>query len=168
MQITYTLNQQDFVEAFQAHRNSRPWLKWGMRFVLMLACVALATATLAAVIMKSSLPMANFLPLSIWGFLCFGVYWGSARWAAYKQFKHQPSAQGPRTLILDDSGMHWKWDGGTADIHWKNYLRWVEGKDQFLLYVSPVVFNVLPKRSLSAGQTTEFRETLQRHIVAQK
>ncbi len=66
--------------------------------------------------------------------------------------------------MFDAEGTHWRWDGGSADIEWKNYIRWVEGKGQILLYRSPATFEMLPTRALLPEQLTELREMLGREI----
>jgi hypothetical protein len=88
--------------------------------------------------------------------------------AARKQFNQQPGAHGPRTFLLDDWGVHARWNGGSIDVEWKNYIQWVESSKHVLLYLSPFLFNILPKRSLSSDQMTELRRILKRQIVARK
>jgi hypothetical protein len=55
-------------------------------------------------------------------------------------------------------------DGGSADIDWKNFLKWQESKTQFLLYTSPVAFNMIPKRVLTHEQISEVRLALSQNI----
>ena len=59
---------------------------------------------------------------------------------------------------------HWRWDDGSSDILWKNYIRWTEGDKQILLYSSPACFSMLPKRALNPAQLTELREILKQKI----
>jgi hypothetical protein len=86
-----------------------------------------------------------------------GLLWGLPRWNASRQFLKQPGAQGERSVLLDGSGVHWHWNGGSSDIAWKNYVRWLEGKKQFLLYTSPACFNIIPKRGLTPDEIIELR-----------
>jgi hypothetical protein len=76
----------------------------------------------------------------------------------------QPGAQGQRNVLLDGSGVHWRWDGGCADIEWKNYVRSLEGKKQFLLYTSPACFNIIPKHALTPQELIELRALLKENI----
>jgi hypothetical protein len=68
--------------------------------------------------------MSNLWPLLVlmafWIVLLRVSPWLGAR----TQFRKQPSAQVPKTLSLDGSGVHWRWDGGSADIDWKNFTKW--------------------------------------------
>ena len=69
---------------------------------------------------------------------------------------------------LDASGAHWKWNGGSSDVEWRNYIRSVEGTDQILFYTSPVCFNILPKRAIGPQQLAEVRGVLQQNIQGKK
>jgi hypothetical protein len=71
---------------------------------------------------------------------------------------------GPRNTTLDEKGVSWKWDGGSADVEWKNFHRWQESKTQFILYTSPMMFNMLPKRALTTEQISAVRVLLTEHV----
>ena len=92
------------------------------------------------------------------------LLWVLPRWNMRRQFRKQPGAHGARTLLLDSAGTHWHWNGGSSDIEWKNYIRWVEGQNQILLYTSPACFNILPKRTLETQQLDEVRGLLTQNI----
>jgi hypothetical protein len=87
-------------------------------------------------------------------------------WTMRRQFRKQPGAHGPRKVLLDSSGAHWRWNGGSADVEWKNYIRSVEGRNQILFYTSPACFNIVPKRALETEQLSEVREMLKQNIHA--
>ena len=166
MEITYELTQKDFTQAFFAHRNRKPVMKWTRRIIILLLIglfvFLLFGATLAHNI-RPLLPMFGIIIL--WIAVASGVtYW----WSARRQFRKQPGAQGQRSLLLDASGTHWRWDGGNSDVEWKNYIRTVEGKDQILFYTSPVCFNILPKRALAPEQLPEIRDLLKQNIPASR
>ena len=63
-------------------------------------------------------------------------------------------------MCVDNVGVQWEWGSGSASVEWKNFIRVVESKRQFLLYSSPACFNVLPKRALTPAAMSEFRELL--------
>ena len=93
------------------------------------------------------------------------LLWVFPRWNMKRQFRNQPGAQGPRTVIFEADGAHWRWDGGSSDVAWKNYIRWVEGKGQILFYTSPACFNILPTRGLQPEQMVALREMLKQNIA---
>ena len=149
MQIAYELTQQDFIEAYSVHRTRNKfskwtWLlfKWMVGFMTVISLLALAILHNA----QTTKELLPFLGLLIFWWLFLAVL---PRWTMRRQFLKQPGAKGPRTLSMDDAGVHWRWNGGSADVDWKNYIRTVEGKNLFLFYTSPACFNILPKRGCS-------------------
>jgi hypothetical protein len=89
-------------------------------------------------------------------------------WSARRQFLKQPGARGARTVLFDDIGAHWRWNGGSSDIEWKNYVRSVEGKNQILLYTSPACFNIVPKRALGKEDLIRVLALLRQRIPAER
>lgn len=163
MQVTYELTQRDFYDGVIACRN-RGYRKWLMRVIVTLVLGFALLAVVVLIVRPGSEALSNLAPL----FLLVGFWalliWGWPLWTARNQFSKQPSAHGPHTLRVDDAGVHWQWDGGTADIQWKNLIRWQETKTLILLYSSPVCFNLVPKRALTAEDVTQFRAFLADHI----
>lgn len=102
-------------------------------------------------------------------FYLLGLFYGCAFlwilpwWAARMLFSKQPM-QGPQTLTLDTTGAHWHWDGGSSVLAWKNFMRWYEGKSGFLLYTSPAIFHIVPKRAFSEQEVQDFRGLLSREV----
>jgi hypothetical protein len=145
VEITYKLTQRDFFDSMIAHRNRSRLAKWSFRIMLSIALLAGAIGIIALVTQPTSQLSINaiiLIALAIFWALC---KWAAPWWSARNQFRKQPSAQGPRILMLDSTGTHWRWDGGTADVEWKNVIRYLEGKNEFLLYSSPAAFNMVPE-----------------------
>ncbi len=164
MQITYELTQKDFFHCFVAHRNRSFFAKWSFRIVISIV-FALAGAGLFLLVLQPSFQvLSNLAPLLGLAALWAVLMWASPWWMARTQFLKQPAAHGPRTLLLDSAGVHWRWDGGSADIEWKNLIRFLESKNHFLLYSSPVCFDIVPKSALAPEQLADFRSLLAQHI----
>jgi hypothetical protein len=166
MTLTYELVQRDFYEAFIAHRNRSAWTKWFLRFMVLVLILAIGSIVLGAVLVRDF----HFAKNNAFSLLVLAVFWIFFLWgqpwlAAKNQFGKQPSAQGPRTMLLDGVGTHWKWNGGSADIEWKNFVRFHETKNQFLLYSSPACFNIIPKRALTADQINTFRKLVAENML---
>jgi len=164
MQVTYELTQKDFTEAYTAHRNGRVVTRWSRRIFVSIM-VLVGAIGLLGFLMKPTVQTARDLaPLLGLIAMWIGVLWFLPRWQMRRQFLQQPGAHGSRSLILDDSGAHWKWNGGSSDVEWKNYIRSVEGKNQILFYTSPACFNILPKVSLNPDQLSELRALLAQNM----
>jgi hypothetical protein len=165
MEISYELTQKDFFDSLIAHRNGSTFRKWTFRLT---ACFIFLVATMGLLTLihrpQNAATRADLLPMfivvALWGL----VLWGGPRLSARSQYAKQPSAQGARTLGTDATGVHWRWSGGASDVEWKTYMRYVESKSQFLLYLSPATFNMVPKRALTPEQLSEFRTLLAQNI----
>ena len=168
MQITYELTQKDFTEAYIAHRNRKAWRKWA-RWTFVSIAGLFTAIILFGFLVKPSWEQAKVLmPFLVIVMMWIGVLWLLPWWTMRRQFLQQPGAQGPRILTLDDSGVHWKWNGGSSDVAWKNYVRSLEGKNQILFYTSPACFNILPKRVLAPEQLGELQSLLEEKIANPK
>ena len=158
--------QEDFVEGLKAYRQRSTYHKWMWRLLPVIPISLVCLSIFLYFADSGTQALSNLFPLLvltvIWSFFLWISPWLGAR----TQFRKQPSAQMLKTLLVDDSGVHWRWDGGSADIDWKNYLKWQESKTQFLLYTSPVLFNMIPKRILTQDQVSEARLLLSENIAA--
>ena len=164
MQITYELTEKDFIEAYSAHRN-RSAVRKCIRRLFLWGIGLTAASIFFGFLLKPSIEAAKglapfFAVVIMWILILVFL----PRWTMRRQFTGQPGAKGQRIVQFDDSGAHWRWNGGSSDVEWKNYIRWVEGKNQFLIYTSPVCFNMIPKRVLADEQLGQFRELLKQHI----
>lgn len=165
MELTYAWTQKDFYNSFLAHRQRSVVSKWTFRllfvFIFLLPAISLLTlATDRQTTFVSVVPL--FALAAFWAIFLWGTPW----WSARTQFLQQPAAQGSRTMALDDSGVHWRWKGGEADVEWTNFIRFLESKTLFLLYTSPVCFNIVPKRAFAPGETESFRGLRQENLGA--
>ena len=164
MQITYEITKRDFVDAVKGHRNRSTFAKW---FPRTLACIVFVMAGVGLLQLAScpnNQTLSNFAPLFVLAAVSAVLIWGSPWLIAKRQFGKQPSLQGPRTMLLDPAGVHLRWSGGTSDLQWNNFTRQLEGKNQFLLYTSPVLFTVVPKRAFTPEQLSEFRTILAQNV----
>ena len=164
MELIYQLTQKDFFDSFVAHRNRTRVTKWSVRLMLVFVFLLLGIGivSLAASPSVSSFKRVAplFLIVAMWILLIWVAPWRAAR----NQFSKQPSAKGPVTLVVDNAGVRWRWDGGSADLEWRNFVRLVESEKVFLIYSSPFYFNIVPKRTLAPAQVSELREILQQNL----
>lgn len=165
MELTYTLSQKDFYDSLVAHRERSTVLKWSIR-LLFTCTLLLPVFGLVVVIIDRQARLLSVAPL--FGLVAFWAIfiWGAPWWSSRVQFQQQPAVQGSKTMTLDGSGIHWQWRGGQADVEWTNFIRFLESKTVFLLYTSPVCFNIVPKRALTPGETDSFRRLLQEKLGA--
>ena len=155
MQIAYELTKQDFIEAYSVHRNRNAFSKWSRRLFLWIAGLFTAVV-LSGLLIKPGVQAAkSLMPLLVSVVMWIAILWILPR-------------HGARTVVLDASGAHWRWDGGSSDVERKNYILSAEGKNQILFYTSPACFNLLPKRVLAAEQLTEIQSQEQQNLQPRK
>jgi hypothetical protein len=168
MQINFELTEKDFVEAYKTHCSRHPSSKWRRAIIYSCMVLVLGAFILHGIATNTS-DISGYVPLVVLAIAWFVVIRLLQRSSVRKQFRNQPGAHGPRTVVFDGDGAHWRWDGGSSDVLWKNYIRWIEGDKQILLYSSPAYFSMLPKRALDPAQLGELRELLKTNIaVAEK
>ena len=164
MEVTYQLTQQDFFESFIAHRNRSSGRKWSLRFMATAIFVLLGIGLLGAIMRPYPRAWSNLTPLLILAGVYAGLLWALPWWSARNQFSKQPRAQRPRTMLVDQTGVHWKWNGGSSNVEWNNFIRFLECEHQLLLYSSPACFSIVPKRALLPAQLDDFRALLAQNV----
>lgn len=167
MEITYELTQKDFVEAFIAHRNRSALLRWLFRLCAFLFFVCIGLGLFGSIFIPQ-LFLSSYLPLLLLGLFWIFLLWIAPRLMARTQYKKQPAAQGAIVFAVDTAGVQWKWDGGTSNIEWRNFIRISEAKNHFRLYGSPVYFHIVPKRAFTAEQMADFQTVLKTKMTPDK
>ena len=163
MEITYELSEKDFVEAYKTHCSRGPSSKWRRAIWFVFLVIFLGAFILHSIATNTS-DISGYVVLAILAITWFVVIRWLQLFNMRKQFRNQPGAHGPRTAIFDLEGVHWRWEGGSSDVAWRNYTRWIEDDKQILVYSSPAYFSMLPKRALDAAQLAELREILKQNI----
>jgi len=164
MEVSYELTQKDFYDSFVAHRNRFPVSKWAFRLVA-LGMFLLVAISLLGIAARPGLDwITDVGEIVLLAVFWAGILWGRPWWTARRQLSEQPSLRGSRTMIVDAVGFHWRWDGGSADVRWKNFIRGLESKTEILLYTSRACFNIVPKRALTPEQLVEFRNLLMQSL----
>ncbi len=164
MEVTYELTQRDFFDSLVAHRNRSTFARWSFRLAASIVVIFVGLGLVLLAIRPDAKSLTNLAPLFAMAVVWSILIWASPWWAARNQFSKQPAAQGPRTVLLDSGGVHWRWNGGSADIEWKNFIRFQETKNQFMLYSSPACFNIVPKRALTLDQMGAFRQLVMENL----
>ena len=161
MLITYELTRKDILAGVISN-HQRSIILW------LLARVAFTFGIIGAfvgILCRNVPAVVNVFPLCVLLLLYAGLYiWVLPWWASRLLYSKNPSMQGSRSLRMDDSGVHFQWDGGSSDLEWKTFIRWFEGKNHFLLYTSRAHFHVVPKRALAEQQLPELRALLSQRV----
>ena len=164
MDIVYELTERDFIEALLAHRQRTPFKKWSLRLFTLFVFGTLGLSLLVLAFRPNEETFLNIKPMLIFAPLWGLFVWGAPRLSARIQYRKQPSAHGQKSVLFDGWGVHGKWKGGTSEVEWQNYLRYVESKSLFILYQSPILFSFVPKRAMTPEQISELRALVQQNI----
>jgi hypothetical protein len=168
MEIQYVLTQRDFQEAMYAHRKARTFTRWFYRILtvfVILISLLIVLGALGAAAQHSAHAFTSFSPLLILTVGWAALLWLMPMWMARNQFRNQPGVQGGRIVSIDEAGIRSRWNGGSSDAEWKNYIRYFEAKNQVLLYTSPACFNILPKRAFQPPENlATFLNMLKRNL----
>lgn len=85
-----------------------------------------------------------------------------------KQMLTGKGAAAPRTVEIDEQGIHTKTSISEAQLHWDTLTNWLEAKRVFVLYLSPVSFFPIPKRVMTEDDQKEFRRLLKEKVKTSK
>ena len=113
MQTNFELAEKDFVEAYATHCRENPSKKWNR--AISYGCLVLVLgAFIFHAIATNASDISGYVPLVVLAIAWFVVIRFLQRSSIRKQFRNQPGVQGPRTVVFDGDGAHWRWDGGSV------------------------------------------------------
>jgi hypothetical protein len=165
MHITYELTAEDYRHALIAYRNSSFLRRWMIVFLALFFALLvviqgyLASATSHQPWLRWSLLLTvMIIAMLLW------LQWGALYANARRQFWNTPSSQERIALDVQDTGLHFRSASTDGTVSWKRYIKWIEEKHVFVLFSSPLIFVIVPKRAFAAEQLLAFRETLRQKI----
>jgi hypothetical protein len=66
---------------------------------------------------------------------------------------------------VSEAGLHFSTEGMAGTKPWTDYLRWKEGKDVILIYMSDDLYQMMPKRFFASDADLQaFREYLSQRV----
>jgi hypothetical protein len=89
---------------------------------------------------------------------------------SHRTYQQRKDLQRPCSFSPSDSGLLFSTEGASGTKPWSDYLKWKEGRDTILLYMSDNLYQMIPKRFFASEKDLEmFRELLhqkfQRHVA---
>lgn len=156
----FRITEDEHLQAMRLHARKLPW--W--RVAGSIACFSVLVAM--AVVVRS--PMREVVIGGMIGVVIVVVLnhtlilpWRARRhYRAYKQLQ--------RAFVLEqrETGLYFESEQSQALMQWSQLLKWCENDALILLYVSPVMFHILPKRPLSASgfDIEALRQALLQHV----
>ncbi len=167
MKITYRITADEYADAQRAHCSSKPSWRWRTRISIAVAVLLLAGSVAVTIFDPEMGVMMRpvVIILSIW-FCLFLLRYGNFLWRW--QYKKNDSLKRECTAEINDEGVTSSTEAAHSEMKWISFIRWYEGKNVFLLYQQPRIFNIVPKRAFGPGELEQFRDLLQRKIPARQ
>lgn len=161
-QIQGLFDLQDFRAANRLHLKKTLlgiWLSWpGLTLLSLLVCMNLISVFLGLLAWIDALPVLVFLVIWLW--MIYG--WLPRRrdriFRKHREFQELFTMK----MTVDSLGIYNA--RGSAEIVWKQFLKWREDQHLFLLYRSEMRFYMIPKRFLE--QEPESCEFLRKQLLA--
>lgn len=164
MKIVYRVSEQDFVGARELFiANEKPWYRRFSRRLLpwIGACVLVMQLFYLIVVPHRD------IGLVVIGFLVgvYLLYCGLAvRYYFRRSYRKDQRFKHDFTAEMSDQGIHVVTPFSDSQIKWNGFVRFLESKDIFMVFIAQWNFIVFPKRGFGPGETDEFRALLQQNV----
>jgi hypothetical protein len=165
MKIMYRISEQDFMEARDLFiANEKPWYRKASRFLLpWIAGLVLLMQVIYLVVVPhrdTGLTVLGFLVGFYFLYCGFGLRRYFRRlYRKDQRFKHDFTAE------ISDQGIQITTPFSEGLLKWNGFIRFLESKDIFMIFMAQWNFVILPKRSFGPGEADEFRALLRRNIA---
>ena len=156
--IKFTLTEQEAVAAALLVLNKQLWAKRSFRLLLwtilglLLIAGLLDPSALRRPLLLAMIGMAIVLVLMIRLVVPFH---------AKRHFRQAAALRDEIEVTWDDEGVGFSGAHGNSRLVWGEFHRWAENDRLVLLYQSQMLYNIIPKRALTAEQVGELRRSLE-------
>jgi hypothetical protein len=166
IQITYTLTTEDFEAAYRARRAAEPAQQWSMRVLYALVFLLVVAGGAMYSVSPTRATLMKVVPLWVFAAIWVVIVRVVPARVASRVFREQSKAQVEQVTEFSEPGIRtYSADGTVSAIGWSQVLKWSEGEAVFLLYLTPRLFVVFPKRVMGE-RAAELRELLKRRVGA--
>lgn len=165
IKIVYRISEQDFMEAHELFiANERPWYRKFSRFLMPWIGGAVLLMQVVYLIVMPNRDIGFTVIGLIVGF--YLMYCGFALRRYFRRlyqkdhrYKHDFTAE------ISDEGIYINTPFSDAHMKWNSFVRYLESKDVFMVFIAQWNFILLPKRAFATDEADQFRVLLQRNIV---
>lgn len=156
--ITLTLTADDYIAANKLFTIKTFISRW--RIAAYLLIVAIFVLSLFAPQSSLSAFTPFYIVIALSFALPFYQYFYVARAAARKSYAAQKTLRYETTVAWTEENVTMTNQQGGATIPWSDFLKWAENDRVVLLFQGPRLFNMLPKRVLTAAQIDDLKRIL--------
>src|SRR5882724_949328 len=154
MDVRFLLTYQDFADAQRTHR--RRWFKAVVIGLIIVTGLGILWAVTREV------QRAYLYALPLWSLLLLLSLTFNRAWKG----NFNKAFPTPRNIhySFEEDAVRVDTEVAQATLQWPSFQFFREGKNIFLIYPQPRMFNMIPKRVLSTEQQQELRELLKRKL----
>jgi hypothetical protein len=102
------------------------------------------------------------------GILLLGMRYWFTPWRTRSIYAQQKEMQRPYFLSWNAEDITHESDTATVRTPWSDFLKWREGSELFVLYLSAVAFRIVPKRAFANQEAIDNFRALLREKIASK
>lgn len=170
MQIAYTVNEKDFVEAQRLFRTTMlPCSRrLGRQAMMFLGAFLLAAAIFLLVSNRARRELPTVLTTGLCGAVLTGLYAFYPDAMAKRKFRSDGRIRREMTVEFSDEGIRALGAGMESYSAWKNFAGYAESSGVFLLFLSPKLFLLFPKRALEDADVLRLRAQFREKLLPMK
>ena len=163
MEITYQISEKDYLDAQRLAIKNSPVLLLRLSRVV-LPCFGLFLLVFLIHTVSQQGFSSKMLPGLIFPFWFMALPLLN-RQKQKKLYAQSTNIHGQISLQVNDDELHIQSPTSSTRLRWAHFSNFFEDQRSFILYQSPQIFIMIPKRTVTAEQTATLREYFQRHIA---
>ncbi len=157
----FEYNFDEYIDAYHLHYSQLKRLKINILIAVILLFLGLALCVFLGYSFLKSIPIYASVIL-------VAVLLSEYFFAPTKNFNHDPRLKKEHTLVFSDEKILFTVNNMTVAIKWKQYQKYIENQDFYLLYYAPETFLIIPKRALTPEGSEQLRAILISKFGAQR
>ena len=169
--IDFEITADDYVAANRLHVHLIYFSWRGLRALVILWLLY----TLVVVALSGEWDLARILPLlgittigtPIIAACIFGINAFLLARRTRRLFDQQRSLHGKMIAEWNEAGLQLASPNGSGIHEWSDFIKWAESKTMLLFYQNDMLFNLVPKRALTAEQAEDIKTALRAQGVRQ-
>ena len=170
MRITYTVNEKDFIEAQRLFRATvlPLYRRLGRQAMMLFGAFLLAAAIFLLAPGRETKNPPTIFAMGLCGVALLGVYAFYPDYMAKRKFRSDGRIRREMTVEFSGAGVDAQTGETQSQSPWNSFVGYAESSSVFLLFLSPRLFLVFPKRVFELAQIGAFRELLHEKLSPMK
>jgi hypothetical protein len=170
LRITYQVTEKDFVDGQRLFRATvlPLYRRLGRQGMMLFGAFLFASSLFLLANRHGRKELPTMIVSGISGALLTGLYAFYPDYAAKRKFHTDGRIRREMTVEFSNEGLAAKSGEMESYSAWQKFAGYAESSRVFLLFLSPRLFLLFPKRVFPVAEVAEFRQILQNHVPAMK